>query len=541
MKGTVFDAFARAAAGHAGGPFLHIPAAACGHYASGALEYSYADTLRHARELQACYAGANYGRGQRIALLLENRPDFFFHWLALNALGASVVPLNAEQPARELAWLLEHNGACLVVSVPERSALAEAAGALLADTVPLWNISSPAPPQARVPCAAGSPDAGDECALLYTSGSTGKPKGCMLANDYFTRFGKWYRDLGGLCELREGRERLITPLPLNHMNAMAVSTMGMIMSGGCVVQLDRFHPGTWWQTVRDSGATIVHYLGVMPAILLNLPPAAGDDFSAQLRFGFGAGVNPRHHAAFEHRFGFPLIEAWAMTESGSGGCIIANREPRHVGSCCFGKPSAALEYRLVDESGADVPSGEAGELLVRASGANPRAGFFAGYLGNPAATQEIWAGGWLHTGDVVRAGSDGALHFVDRRKNVIRRSGENIAALEVEAALADDPAIAEVVVTGVPDEIRGEEVMACVVPAAGATVDADAARAIQRRALASLAYFKAPGYVVFVDEVPRTASQKPQRAQIKDLAGGWLASPRCIDLRALKKRPPESV
>jgi len=321
------------------------------------------------------------------------------------------------------------------------------------------------------------------------------------------------------------------------MNAMATSAMGMMETGGCIVQLDRFHPSSWWESVRSSRATVVHYLGVMPAILLGMEPNPGDDLSAQVRFGFGAGVNPRHHAPFEARFGFPLIEAWAMTETGCGGCIIASHEPRHVGTSCFGKPSAALEFRLVDEQGADVAEGEPGELLVRASGPDPRAGFFAGYLKNAEATDEAWAGGWLHTGDVVRQAADGSLHFVDRRKNVIRRSGENIAALEVEAALADAPESAQLVVTAVEDELRGEEVMACVELRTGMAADADTARAIQRRAQEHLVYFKAPGYVVFVTEIPRTASQKPQRGEIRKLAPEWRQSPLCFDLREHKRRP----
>jgi acyl-CoA synthetase (AMP-forming)/AMP-acid ligase II len=538
MAGTVFDTFAASAARFADHPFLHVPASACRGWHDGAVEIGYAAMLARVAALRDRYAAAGYGTGHRVALLLDNRPEFFAHWLALNALGASVVPLNAEQPPAELAWPLGHSEACLVVSLAERSTLAASAAALLDDPRPLLHTAGgDAIPPAPRPRAHTSPGAGSECALLYTSGSTGKPKGCILANDYFTRFGAWYAGIGGLCALRPGRERLITPLPLTHMNAMAVSTMGMIATGGCVVQLDRFHPASWWDDVRESGATVVHYLGVMPAILLGLPASPADDLRARVRFGFGAGVNPRHHAAFEQRFGFPLIEAWAMTESGCGGCIIANREPRHVGSCCFGKPAPEVEYRLVDEAGADVAPGVPGELLVRGAGPDPRAGFFAGYLKNPEATAEAWAGGWLHTGDVVRAGPDGSLHFVDRRKNVIRRSGENIAALEVEAALADDPRIAQLVVTAVEDEIRGEEVMACVIPRAGVPATLQSARAIQQTALDALAYFKAPGYVVFVDAIPRTASQKPQRGEIRQLAARWRASAHCFDLRAAKRRP----
>ena len=537
MASTVHQVFARSSARFPAQPFLHIPAPACSAYHTGAIGISYAEMSFRAASWAAVYAAAGYGTGHRVALALANRPAFFEHWLALNALGASVVPVNTEQRPAEIAWQLEHSESVLFVCLPELEALAAESLSLMAAAPALMRSDAGSAPIAPFPSSNAPPGAATECALLYTSGSTGKPKGCILPNDYFTRFGEWYANIGGLCSLRPGEERLITPLPLSHMNAMATSAMGMMETGGCIVQLDRFHPSGWWDAVRSSGATVVHYLGVMPAILLGMEPTPGDDLSSQVRFGFGAGVNPRHHAPFEKRFGFPLLEAWAMTETGCGGCIIANHEPRHVGSSCFGKPSADVEYRMVDEQGVDVAPGEPGELLVRASGPDQRAGFFAGYLKNPEATDEAWAGGWLHTGDVVRQAADGSMHFVDRRKNVIRRSGENIAALEVEAALADAPEAEQLVVTAVEDDIRGEEVMACVVLRPGVPASADTARAIQIRAQQQLVYFKAPGYVTFVPEIPRTASQKPQRGEIRKLAPQWRASDACFDLREHKRRP----
>jgi hypothetical protein len=134
------------------------------------------------------------------------------------------------------------------------------------------------------------------------------------------------------------------------MNAMAFSTMVVLMTGGCLVQLDRFHPQTWWQSVAQSRATVVHYLGVMPAMLLSAPPQSSDPAHA-VRFGFGAGVDQRNHAPFEARFGFPLVEAWAMTETGAAACIMANHEPRQVGTHCFGKPASFVQVRLVDDAG----------------------------------------------------------------------------------------------------------------------------------------------------------------------------------------------
>jgi acyl-CoA synthetase (AMP-forming)/AMP-acid ligase II len=385
-----------------------------------------------------------------------------------------------------------------------------------------------------------APTNSTEAALLYTSGTTGKPKGCVLTNEYFLIFGDWYQGLGGLCALENGAERLITPLPLNHMNALACSFVAMLSTGGCIVQLDRFHPRSWWQSVRDSRATVLHYLGVMPAMLLNADPSPSDAFGDQIKFGFGAGVDPKHQATFENRFGFPLIEAWAMTETGSGACIIASQEPRHVGTRCFGRAPNDLEYRIVDEQKADVPSGEPGELLVRHAGDNPRFGFFKEYLKNPEATSEAWDGGWFHTGDVVRVADDGSFHFVDRRKNVIRRSGENIAAVEVEGVLFQHDAVENCAVAPVSDDVREQEVMACVVARDGFEDAEQLAIDIADFCREKLAYYKAPGYVAFVDELPTTASQKIRRGDVKTLCARLVEHNDAIDLRHLKrgsKRP----
>jgi acyl-coenzyme A synthetase/AMP-(fatty) acid ligase len=303
------------------------------------------------------------------------------------------------------------------------------------------------------------------------------------------------------------------------MNALAVSTTAMILKAGCIVQLDRFHPQTWWRDVIDSRATIVHYLGVMPAILLSQPV---ESFSHQVRFGYGANANPKDHAAFEARFGFPLIEGWAMTETGAGALICASREPRHVGTRCFGFERDGLEVKLEEN----------GEMLVRQKGADPRCGFFSGYLKDDKATAEAWRDGWFHTGDAARRGEDGALHFVDRLKNIIRRAGENIAALEVEAALAGHPGIRQVAVIAAPDPVRDEEVLACVV---SSDKSRENAISIQDWCLERLAYFKAPGIVAFIDALPVTSTNKVQKVKLADVA---LDPSHRFDLRDRKRRKP---
>jgi acyl-CoA synthetase (AMP-forming)/AMP-acid ligase II len=489
---TVFTAFEQTARAHGARPFLQLP--------HEKVELSYAQALERAASIAQAYARRGYGAGHRVALKLPNCASFLLHFLALNSLGAAVVPVNPESQRAELDYVLAHSEAALVV-----------------DAAMLEQFDLPAAPP---------PGNASECALLYTSGTTGKPKGCLLSNFYFLNIGQRYVEEGGLCALRYGEERLITPLPLFHMNALACSTTAMILSAGCVVQLDRFHPRSWWREVIASRATIVHYLGVMPAILMQLPPSP-EDRGHRVRFGYGANANPKDHAAFEERFGFPLIEAWAMTETGGGAMTAASREPRHVGTRCIGRPRDDVEMRI-DESG---------ELLVRHCGADPRRGFFSGYLKDAAATEEAWRDGWFHTGDSVRRGPDGQLHFVDRLKNIIRRSGENIAALEVETAVAGHPAVRLVAVVAAPDAVRDEEVLACVILNEGASPVRDTALAIQQHCLERLSYFKAPGYVAFVDELPVTSTNKVQKARLADFASNPLASPRCFDLRERKRRP----
>ena len=539
-QGSVHQAFVESARRWPGHDFLCLLPETARKYDIEARTYSYAQAAAMVADLGQRYRAAGVQLGQRVGIMLENRPAFFFHWLALNALGASVVPINPDWRSAELEYLVGHSEICIAV-VPRarveelRRAGVSAGRSLVVTTPELAALESVAGKGDDAGTA--EPGVDTECALLYTSGTTGRPKGCVLPNEYFLYAGCWYAQLGGLCCVEPGKERLITPLPMSHMNAMACSTMVMLMTGGCIIPLDRFHPGSWWEGVRQSRATIVHYLGVMPAMLLGAP---GDtrDRTHCVRFGFGAGVSPRLHASFEQRFGFPLIEAWAMTETGVAAAVIANHEPRKIGTACFGRAPATLEYRVVDDVGADAIPGDPGELWVRRAGDSPRFGFFREYLKDPPATQEAWADGYFHTGDIVSVDADGDFHFIDRKKNVIRRSGENISAVEVEGVLLQHPDIAGAGVTAVPDEVRGDEVMACVVLRA-VPADSDRerrAREILNFCLERLAYYKAPGYVTFCSSLPLTPTEKIQRARLKDLGRSLLAQAGCVDLRSLKKR-----
>ena len=535
---TVYAAFQKAARTHGARPFLNVLPETAEVYRISAGEITYAAMAAAVEKQILAFNAAGIGSGHRVGILVENRPVFFQHWFALNALGASVVPINPDLRLGELEYLIGHSEMIAAIVIPARQAEIAAAAKAAGRAV---QVTSPTGALARVPAAEVTPAASGrdtECALLYTSGTTGQPKGCVLTNTYYLNSGEWYCAAGGLMAQRTGLERMLTPLPLFHMNAMATSAMAMVMSGGCLTVLDRFHPRTWWNSVQASRATIIHYLGVMPTMLMNAPESPGDR-THSVTFGFGAGVDRQLHAPFEKRFGFPLIEAWAMTETGGGVVVAAKQEPRKTGISCFGRPDSTTEFRIVLDDGSEAAAGEPGELLVRRAGPDPRHGFFQEYLKDASATAEAWAGGWFHTGDLVRRDEDGDLYFVDRKKNVIRRSGENISAVEVESVLLRHAAVAAVAIAAIPDPLRGDEVFACVVPVekpADGAARAALAGLIVKHSLDNLAYYKAPGFVAFVDSLPLTSTQKIQRGALRTLVAEQAARAETVDTRAMKKR-----
>ncbi len=530
---SVYDAFAQTARHWPDRAVFNVLGRTAEVYDINAGEISYGQALADIDARADIFASAGFGAGMRVGLLLENRPEFFLIWLAFNRLGASVVPINPDLRATELEYLIGHAEPALIISIPSRQAelqtAAAAAGVSLDVTSP---GQTPDAPRADAVVAEALEGADRETAVLYTSGTTGAPKGCVLPGTYFLHAGEWYKNLGGIGTLTLDGERMITPLPVFHMNAMACSFMGMVAVGGCLTALDRFHPSSWWEDVRAADATCLHYLGVMPSMLMNAA-SKPEDRSHSIKFGFGAGVDPKLQAQFEERFGFPLVEAWAMTETGVGAVISAQQPDRLVGKACLGFAAEGVEARVVDDNGSDVTVGQPGELLVRHAGDDPKFGFFSHYYKNPEATEDAWRGGWFHTGDVVRQDPSGRFFFVDRKKNVIRRSGENIAAVEVESVLMRHPAVKAAGVAPVPDAIRGDEVFACLVAENGTP---QLAQTIADWALDQMAYYKVPGYIAFVEALPLTSTQKIQRAALKSEAAELLRNGQAYDLVHLKKR-----
>ena len=532
--GEVFEAVSQR---YASNSLLAVPANPKRSYLPAGVEISYAQAADLVAQLKAIYHAAGYGVGHRIGLFLESRPEHMLHKLAINALGICCVPINPDYRRRELNYLIDHAQLDAIVCLPERLAVVQESlqdtatqpALVVTHTEHYTDIKLPAARRAPQ----GSLTADTPASILYTSGTTGQPKGCVLSHAYELAAGKWYAEQGGFISIREGQERLFNPLPLFHVNASILSFYCMMLTGGCQVQTDRFQPSRWWEEVATSRATIVHYLGVIIPLLLK---QADSPFEKQhcVRFGYGAGVEPQLHAAFEQRFGFPLIELWGMTEVVR--TLSDYTEQRQVGTRSFGRGSPGLEVLVANELGEPVPFGTPGEMLVRYSAATPRKHFFTEYLDNPEATAKAWEGGWFHTGDVVVQDPDGLLHFMDRRKNIIRRSGENIAAAEVEAVLLSHPKVQQVAVMAAPDDIREEEVLASIVLAPGISDHGAACQELFDFCRQEMAYYKVPGWWWFTDQIPTTGTQKIQKHRILAAGQSPLSLPNVIDMRGLKKR-----
>ena len=543
--GTLYQSLQKAVATYPDNPAYAVPPAAGRGYHQEGWEVSYRETLAEVERLRAIYAAAGYGIGHRVSILFEQRPEFVFHYFALNALGVSVVPINPDYRREEIHYVVEHSESSLIVGVDARAHDLDAVVQMLGSACSRVSFDR-FPAAVPSPAAAardGQPDAQTEAALLYTSGTTGKPKGCILTNEYFHSFGACYLGLGGALAMHDGVERMYNPLPLHHANCLSISLPAMLMSGGCLIFPDRFHASTWWKDLVATRATVVQFQGVIPNILLKIPECP-EEKQHTVRFALCAGVEPSLHELFEKRFNLPVVEMWSMTEVGR--LISDNHEPRQIHTRSFGRVNPWVEAMIIDEHGNELPADTPGELVIRHSADAPRKGFFSGYLKNAEATEEAWKGGWFHTGDAAVRDASGAFYFMDRKKNIIRRAGENIAAAEIEACLNAHPKAKQVAVLAAPDEVREEEVMACVVVREGVDVSSDAARLALAQDLFDwsyerMAYFKAPGWVLFVDSLPMGTSAKVQKIHIFPPGVDPRTQPGVIDLRAQKKQKKVAV
>ena len=460
---TIGDTFFRCAEAFGDNAFLAVPANPARSYHPDGVELSYAAAAQAVRALMQAYADAGYGVGHRVALLLENRPEHLLHKLAMNALGICCVPLNADHRPREMAYVLEHAKVDLVVVADELQALLRAAieaSAHKPQVVRLDAFDTELPTTRRRGAEHHARSRHARQRALHL-GHHRPAQGLRAVAPLRARSRPLVCQRGWPGQLRRRHRSPLQPaaaVPRQRVDPL-------LLLRDAARQLPGADRPLQPRALVDGGTAVARHRRALPG--RGGADAAGASRLSPLerghrvRFAIGAGVDPQRHAEFEQRFGFPLIEIWGMTEMVRA--TFDNQAPRQVGTRVFGRAMPGLDVRVVDDQDRDVPDGTPGEMLIRHSAATPRKDFFSGYLDDPAATELAWRGGWFHTGDIVTRAPDGLLRFVDRRKNIIRRSGENIAAAEVEAVLQAHPWVEQAAVLAVPDDLREEEVLACVV------------------------------------------------------------------------------
>ena len=439
----------------------------------------------------AALRAAGISRGDRVAILSSNRAELLEIFLGCGWIGAVAVPINTAALRPQIEYYLANSGAKLVAAEPrfvER----------LPPVEKLWVIGEHYPErQEEIEAEALEP--GDTLAILYTSGTTGSAKGvtCPHAQYYW-----WGANTASILGVRAG-EVLCTMLPLFHINALNTFAQAALTGGHAVFE-PRFSASEFWPTVAGHAATVIYLLGAMVPILLAQPEHPLER-AHDVRIGLGPGVPPAALEAFRARTGVTLIEGYGSTETN----FVIATSPDTPFRGVMGWVRPGFEARVVDEHDVELPAGQAGELLLRADA--PFA-FATGYFGMPEKTVEAWRNLWFHTGDRVVREADGALRFVDRLKDAIRRRGENISSYEVEQALLAHADVAAAAVYGVASDLAEDEVMAAVVPQPGRTVDPAALAAFCEPRLPK---FAIPRYIDVLDELPCTASGKVQKYKLK--------------------------
>jgi len=453
---------------------------------------------------------AGLRRGDRVAVMLKNRPEFPLCWLALAKIGAQMVPLNTHFQLFDACRVLEHSQPGAVVTSSEfisviRSCKSEDVrlvfdvdgGGEGAADLALAAASAPTTPPSTVVRTE------DAVSIQYTSGTTGTPKGCMLSNSYWSFL---IRRLVDEFPRMTAADVMLTAQPFYYLDPQW--NLGVAMAAGSpLVVLDRFHPSTFWQRVRAHKVTFFYCLGLMPTLLHKSKPDPGDR-DHHLRFVWCSAIPPEIHRELEDRFGVCWLEISGMTESGADLYVSPEEHDELVGSGCVGRPYSVREARVVDDRDQAVGWDEVGELVYRGPGV------FDGYFRDEQATQTVFRNGWFHTGDLVRKDDAGRFYYIGRKQEVIRRSGETISAVEVENVLQSHAAIRMAACAPVPDDLRGQEVKAYIVLQPGCKPSEVGPELLAAFCLERLAYFKVPRYWEFRDELPLTSSERVKKNEL---------------------------
>jgi len=466
--------------------------------------------------------GLGVTAGDRVGVMSLNHPSTVLVLFALAQLGATMVPVNPDYGVDEAGYVLGHAEVGGVIASPACLPTVQAAcqrlplmpWLVLNEADPLMDASPPvlselardaAGAAGAAPPAGGGPDA--TCLFIYTSGTTGFPKGVMHSQRSLLTAGE------GFVErmLLQPHDRLLCVLPLFHINAIFYSLAGALAAGATLILEPRFSASTFWRTVKDSGATEVNTIAGASSILMR---RARSEYvpDHQLRKMYGAPFTEETMRVFRDDFNVPtLIEGYGMSEI-PGALNNPFSGPRKVGS--MGLPSrhpdpavSLAELRIADDNGQFLPAGQTGELVVR----TPIV--MQGYFKDEAQTRAAFRDGWFLTGDLARVDEDGFFWFVTRKKDIIRKRGENISGAELDRVIGEHPAVLEVAAIPVPSELGEDEILVAVVLRPGmALAHEDIAQWCRER----LAAIKVPRYVAFVDALPHTPTHRVAKFKLRD-------------------------
>ena len=455
-------------------------------------------------------AARGVGKGDAVALLLPNSAEYVVAYFACFKLGALAGPVNSLLKPEEMAYVVGNSEAKLMLYHTQFDAqVSELRGGVktLRETVVFDDERAATAGQGEEPGAwgGGGLTRDDEAIIIYTSGTTGKPKGCLLTHGNLLANARQIVEWLGFTE----DDRLLTVMPLFHMNAVSVTTASALYAGGSTVTCERFSASRFWQTVSDYRVTSFGSVATMLSMLLKTYPGGVPEglSNGGLRFAMcgSAPVPAEVLRSFEETFGCLVVEGYGLSESTCRSTFNPPDERRRPGSC--GMP-IGNEMRVVDEEDRELPDDEAGEIVMRGENV------FKGYFKNDEATARAFRGGWFHTGDVGFRDPEGFYHIIDRKSDMIIRGGENIYPRVIDELLYQHPAVAEAAAFGVPDPLYGEEVAAFVVPREGREVSGEEVADYCREHLAD---FKCPKSVRVVAALPKGPTGKVLKRELQAL------------------------
>ena len=463
---------------------------------------TFAELERMASSLAVWMRGIGIAPGDAVALMVHNSPVALALMFAIAKARAVWVPINVQSRGENLGYIFNHAAPKLVIAESELLAIALDSGAnfAAAQMVAVEAVQGIAKHGSLTTSSGKPPGADDTFAVMYTSGTTGRPKGVLVSHRMLRLAGEAVALVSGV----RPDDVMFMWEPLYHIGGAQMIALPLIRDV-TLAMVRHFSASRFWEQVRTVGASHIHFLGGILQILLKQPPSALDR-SHCARIAWGGGCPSEIWLQFEQRFGMQIRECYGMTECSS---ITTYNDSDAVGS--VGRPVPWFEVELIGSSGAPVPAGERGEIVVHTSlpGAITR-----GYLSNPEATARALRGDAIYTGDLGSFDSDGNMYFHGRMTDSVRVRGENISALEIEQVVVKHPAVEDCAMIGVAAEVGEQEIKLFVKRRRGALL---APQELSEWLARRLAPYQNPRYIVMVEEFERTASQRIMKHKLAAL------------------------